>query len=162
MRRCSSSDLGYDVSSFKSDGNRGYIWALTSTDISKAVKSYVDAGMGVVTGDFITSYKLLAKELLIYNVMYTLGLKTFDYDPETIDKYIREYEDDIGFTLEAKQREAVHLCVNSGFLVSGGAGSGKSSTCEKVAEALGLDFYFLYSLVVLTIKNEIAIILNYY
>lgn len=136
LRRCSSSDLGYDVSSFKSDGNRGYIWALTSTDISKAVKSYVDAGMGVVTGDFITSYKLLAKELLIYNVMYTLGSKTFDYDTETIDKYIREYEDDVGFTLEAKQREAVHLCVNSGFLVSGGAGSGKTTVSRCIVHVL--------------------------
>ena len=27
-------------------------------------------------------------------------------------------------------------------MLTGGAGSGKSSTCEKVAEALGLDFYF--------------------
>lgn len=136
LRRCSASDLGYNTASFKPDGNRGFVWDLTSTDISKAIKSYVGSGLGVVTGDFITSYTLLKKELFIYEAMHTLGSRKFDYDAEEIDGYIKEYEEDIGFTLEAKQREAVHLCVNGGFLVSGGAGSGKTTVSRCIVHVL--------------------------
>lgn len=55
------------------------------------------------------------------------------------DKKVNEFT----CTAHNKFKEILTLVNNKiPTMLTGGAGSGKSSTCEKVAEALGLDFYF--------------------
>lgn len=128
--RAYKSKPSYELSSFRLYG-MNYIRPLSTTELAEAIKDLVDSGMGVEYGRFITSYNLLDKELYIYTKLHKLAsIKVKSYDGSKVDKYIEEYEKEVGFKLEERQREAVHLLVNSAGVVAGSAGSGKTTTIK--------------------------------
>ena len=78
-------------------------------------------------------------------------LKEVDEITKSVKKGIRKIVVKDASGRKKEQTVCVHnkfnevlLLVNNNIpaMLTGGAGSGKSSTCEKVAEVLGLDFYF--------------------
>lgn len=119
----------YDVNQFRSYG--AYYYKSMSYDLKDlAIDNYIKSGLGVKFNDYITDYSLLEKELYVYNFMYEMASRETGYKLEDIDKYIDEFEEQKGFVLELKQREAVELLVNSGACIAGGAGSGKTTTSD--------------------------------
>lgn len=118
-----------DISSFTAKGYK-YIKRLPSTDIDTAIQDYKAVGMGVEFSDYITSTRLLEKELFVYSTLYELGSEKTGVDPAVIDKYINEYEEIQGFKLEKEQRDAVHLLEHKAGAVSGAAGSGKTTSAD--------------------------------
>ena len=128
-------NYGYSVQRFKKSGYN-YVEVIPVPRINKAIENYVESGLGIVNGDYITSFSLLKKELFVYDSMKSLGLRTYNYDYNEIEKYIAEYEDIVGFRLEERQREAVHLVINAGFIVAGGAGSGKTTVSKCIVYVL--------------------------
>lgn len=118
-----------DISSFTAKGYK-YIKRLPSTDIDTAIQDYKAVGMGVEFSDYITSTRLLEKELFVYSTLYELGSEKTGVDPAVIDKYIDEYEEIQGFKLEKEQRDAVHLLEHKAGAVSGAAGSGKTTSAD--------------------------------
>ena len=119
----------YDYRAFKYDyDSKGYVQQIPRAEVNTAISDYVEVGLGVSYDNLITSTKLAEKEVFVYNFMYDLGEKETGYNSEDIDKYIKEYEDEIGFKLEPEQVQAVHLLEVMAGAVAGSAGSGKTTT----------------------------------
>ncbi len=114
-----------------------FVNKMSSQEIGRAVQDYNDSGIGVVFDGYVTSSSLLKKELYVYDKLYQLGNHVYDYSKDDIDKYIDEYEGIKGFKLEERQREAVHLCMVQAGAVTGGAGSGKTTSCDCFIYVLG-------------------------
>lgn len=119
--------IGYDTRNFVLLNNGSGINRISSSEFSQIVKDYIDSGLGIEYNGYITSSELLKKELYVYNAMYSLGKQTYDYPREEIEKYIAEYEGNIGFQLEPAQKEAVYLLLHGAGIISGSAGSGKTT-----------------------------------
>ena len=133
--------LCYDLSKFKKVGYN-YIQPISRDVLNKAVDSYVQSGLGVEFDSYVTSSKLLEKELFVYNTMYSLGETKTGYSSEDIDKYIDEYEEILGFKLEKEQRMGVHLIEHKAGALAGSAGSGKTTTSDCLVYVLSkLDPY---------------------
>lgn len=130
----SSANLGY-VDKFKKRGYN-YIKVITPSELLEIIKEYEKTGLGVVSNNFVTSSSLMEKELYVFEKMYELGSRVCDYDDTLIDKYIDEYELLVGFRLEKMQRYAVHLITRAGFIVTGGAGSGKTTVSNCIVYVL--------------------------
>ena len=131
-----TSPMTYDLRSFKSVNKNQYVERMSASQVLRAVDNYKKAGLGVVLDNYITSYNLLKKELFVFETMYELAKRQYDYSHELIDKYIAEYEAIVGFKLEERQRMAVHLVTNSGFIVAGSAGSGKTTVSNCIVYVL--------------------------
>lgn len=121
----------YDFSSW-SKGRGMYVTSyMTKHYIELAIKDYCDYGLGVVLDDkYITSLNLLDREVYVYEELWQLGEKSTGHDSDLIDEYIDEYESEIGFKLEKEQRMGVHLLERCCGVLTGGAGSGKTTTVD--------------------------------
>lgn len=126
--------LGY-ADRFKQKGYN-FIKVISAQELMRAIEQYNSSGLGVVVDNYVTSSALLEKELFVFNEMYKLGKITYNYDHELIDKYISEYEEQVGFKLEKMQRYGVHLLTTGGFIVAGGAGSGKTTVSNCIVYVL--------------------------
>lgn len=136
IKPCKSSDLGYSPNRFSKHGMK-YIEHMDSNEKIRVIQDYTSCGLGVVLNNkYITSLRLLERELFVYNTMKELGSITYDYDDADIDKYISEYEEIVGFKLEERQVMAVHLLKHAGFVVAGGAGSGKTTVSNCIVYVL--------------------------
>jgi len=96
--------------------------------ISLAIQDYKSYGLGVSFDGKVTATSLLNKELYVYDKLHKLASKRNDYKCRDIDKYIDEYEKQVGFKFEEQQRKAVHLIVNGAYCICGQAGGGKTTT----------------------------------
>lgn len=138
--------LGYSGSEFRRCGST-YVRGISEVEVRDAISSYVSTGMGVRYKDYLTSSRLLEKELYIYDRLHALGEERTGFSRDEIDRYIDEYEGIVGYRLESKQREAVHLIERKAGLLSGGAGSGKTTTTSCMIYVLqrldsGISFRF--------------------
>lgn len=129
-------DWGYPLSSFEQCGSCEYVKRLKLSELMLAIKDYDAVGLGLVLGEYVTSTILLRKELFIFETMWKMASRTHDYALSKIDTLINEYEQNIGFTLEHMQREAVHLAIHDGFIVAGIAGSGKTTVSNCIVYVL--------------------------
>lgn len=137
IRQCTRSELGYSASRFKSIGGNRYVERIDSREKVTVIDDYVKSGLGILLDNkFITSSMLLERELFVFDKMQSLGKKTFNYDDVEIDKYIAEYEAQVGFKLEERQVMAVHLIKHAGFVVAGSAGSGKTTVSNCIVYVL--------------------------
>ena len=133
----------------------GSLWMSEDTLKRKAERNKVDLSslnkvidigqIKKLTYDGINYYSTPQNHLIeteaAYNVMRTLYNDTMKKIPSrTIDALIDEVQEEIGITLHAQQREAVHTMVNNGFcVITGGPGTGKTctlNTAVKVIERL--------------------------
>lgn len=135
VKNVADRDLGYSQSNFVKQGIY-YIRKLRTDEILTAINDYCDSGLGLNVNNYITSFGLADKEIFVFESMYKLGKRVFDYDSDLIEQYIHEYETKVGFKLEERQNMAVHLLVNAGFIVAGSAGSGKTTVSNCVVYVL--------------------------
>lgn len=128
IREIDRRNCGVNLQAFAHQG-RSYVQKIPLSFVNKAIETYTQLGLGVLLDDrFLTSTKLLSKELFVFDYMYKLGQETTGFTDEQIDLYIDEYEQEIGFKLEPEQRQAVHLLKYKAACVAGSAGSGKTTT----------------------------------
>lgn len=111
-----------------------YVLPLTKSELQMGVSSAIKYGVVIKYNinniDWISSAKLVEKELYICQVLYDISKEKKGYDHALIDKYIDEYENKVGFKLEKEQRDAVHLVDNYASVVTGPAGSGKTTVSD--------------------------------
>lgn len=117
----------YVLSDFVKKGY-SYIRPMNSKEKATAINDFISCGLGCKVGRYYTTTNLLSKELYVYNTLYTQGSVTYNYDDELVDQYIKEYESEVGFKLEERQRDAIKLIKYGSGVLTGGAGSGKTTT----------------------------------
>ena len=88
--------FGYSISGFELKGMY-YSRKISAKEIIDAINDYEASGLGVVLEGYVSSSSLLNKELFVFNTMFSLGSRTFNYDTSIIDSYIAEYETKVGF-----------------------------------------------------------------
>lgn len=127
--------IDYD---YKGWQKRGYMYvnAISLKSKEKACKDYIDIGLGAMLDDYVTSSQLLEQELYVYKTLYDLGSTKYDCSDEDINKYISEYEEVKGFKLEERQNSAISLIKYGSAVLTGGAGSGKTTTEGCIVDVL--------------------------
>lgn len=145
------SDLDFDVFALPRDGWRkeGTKYILKGKQNAESViRDYVNSGLGVrveINGRaWISDYVLARKEMYVYNKLRELC----EYDPpevkdEDIKRCVEAFEKlkqkELGisdFKLEIKQAEALYLIKNRVAVLTGPAGSGKTTTAEALVFAV--------------------------
>lgn len=115
--------------------NKGYsyILPLSRNELELGVNLIIQYGLALTferDGEvWIASKEYVNRELFICQTMLDLATSN-GYNHAEIDKYIDEYENLVGFKLEEKQRQAVHLIDSNVGVITGSAGSGKTTVSE--------------------------------
>lgn len=78
----------------------------------------------------------LEKEFLIYNILYYKGHEHTGLTDDQIKETISEFESTKGFKLEKLQKDGIYLTKFKAAVLSGCAGSGKTTTSDCMTEAL--------------------------
>lgn len=96
----------------------------------------LESGIVDTINDDIILATDLKKEFLIYKTLIELGNKTTGLTDEDISDVIEDFEEDRGFKLESLQKDGVRLTKYCAAVLSGCAGSGKTTTSDCMTEAL--------------------------
>lgn len=147
-----SSDWGYPMNRWERSPDGGYIYKLSSQE---AVDDFLSTGLGTqvnVEGvNWISNTSISSKEAYIYNKIYDLLNVELKVDKDLIEDSIVKFEEmnnaklgisesDIkagkGFKLEKEQGNAVRLINNNVMILTGPAGSGKTTTAEAMVYAI--------------------------
>lgn len=107
-----------------------YVELITEDERQKIVNDFVDTGIGLTYRSFITTTGYVDKELYIYKKLTSIASRETTITKEEIDKLISEYEDENNIELEKEQREAIYLLTKDSGVISGVAGSGKTTTAR--------------------------------
>lgn len=94
------------------------------------VEQNVESGVLYDNGDSVILAKDLEKELLIFKVFQEMGTELTGITDDQCQAAISDYEKWSGFSLEPLQKEGVHLTKYRAAVLSGCAGSGKTTTSE--------------------------------
>lgn len=129
----SSKDYEYPKTGWKVSGYSATL-PLSPNELKKGIELAKKYGVAIEVENngvsWITSTSLFMKEMYICNKIYELSESKMGYSHEKIDQYISEYERMKGFKLEEKQRKAVHLIDNRVAIITGPAGSGKTTVSD--------------------------------
>lgn len=112
-------------------------------------ETLLESGIVDTINDDIILATDLKKEFLIYKTLIELGNKTTGLTDEDISDVIEDFEEDRGFKLESLQKDGVRLTKYCAAVLSGCAGSGKTTTSDCMTEALKRipDFEAKYNIV---------------
>ncbi len=114
-------------------GYRNYI----STQAKEtAIKAYELSGVGVKYEDYLMSTSTLKKELFVYNALYNMGKEPTKVNKEDIEAQIALIEQELPFELEEQQKQAPLLLLHGCGCLTGGAGSGKTTTVDLMVKIL--------------------------
>lgn len=100
------------------------------------LETLLESGIVDTINDDIILATDLKKEFLIYKTLIELGNKTSGLTDEDISDVIEDFEEDRGFKLESLQKDGVRLTKYCAAVLSGCAGSGKTTTSDCMTEAL--------------------------
>lgn len=100
------------------------------------LETLLESGIVDTINDDIILATDLKKEFLIYKTLIELGNKTTGLTDEDISNVIEDFEEDRGFKLESLQKDGVRLTKYCAAVLSGCAGSGKTTTSDCMTEAL--------------------------
>lgn len=100
------------------------------------LETLLESGIVDTINDDIILATDLKKEFLIYKTLIELGNKTTGLTDEDISDVIEDFEEDRGFKLESLQKDGVRLTKYCAAVLSGCAGSGKTTTSDCMTEAL--------------------------
>lgn len=100
------------------------------------LETLLESGIVDTINDDIILATDLKKEFLIYKTLIELGNKTTGLTDEDISDVIDDFEEDRGFKLESLQKDGVRLTKYCAAVLSGCAGSGKTTTSDCMTEAL--------------------------
>lgn len=93
----------------------------------------LDRGVLAEMSGYVALEKTIAQEFIIYMKLYELGNTDTGISDEQIEQEIAEFEAKKGFKLEKLQADALKLCKKSAAVLSGCAGSGKTTTSDAMA-----------------------------
>ena len=96
----------------------------------------VKAGIVNTLDDYCALERVIEQEFLIYETFEKMGKLPTGIVDYTINKVIDDFEKDRGFKLEGLQREGIKLCKFRAGVLSGCAGSGKTTTSDCMTEVL--------------------------
>ena len=94
--------------------------------------------MGIINtlDDYCALERNIEQEFTIYEVLEKMGKLSTGIDDKTIEMVIDAFEKDRGFKLEGLQREGIKLCKYRAGVLSGCAGSGKTTTSDCITEVI--------------------------
>ena len=94
--------------------------------------------MGIINtlDDYCALERSIEQEFMIYEVFEKMGKLPTGISDSTIERVISDFERDRGFKLEGLQREGIKLCKNRAGVLSGCAGSGKTTTSDCITEVI--------------------------
>ena len=103
---------------------------------SKAIlDSLVEDGVVSLLNDaYVGLQKTVVQEFIIYDRLYMLAQSDTGITDEQIEEVASAFEEAKGFKLEKLQRDALNLCKKRAAVLSGCAGSGKTTTSDAMAE----------------------------
>lgn len=140
LQETSDSDLQFLISSnfYSTTG----VKTLIERGLIDTIEVQADNGR---TEERLMLGKDMEKEFLIFSVFQDKGVRLSGLTDDQIDEVIEEYEEKIGFKLEPLQRDGIHLAKFCGAVLSGCAGSGKTTTsdCIKMCFEKYMDDYKL-------------------
>ena len=96
----------------------------------------IDEGLLNMIDDKLILESDLEKEFMIYDVLIDKGNQLTGLTDEVIDNVIETFEKDKGFNLEPLQKDGIHLTKFKAAVLSGCAGSGKTTTSDCMTLAL--------------------------
>lgn len=100
-------------------------------------KELCDVGIiNTLDDEYCALERNLEQELMIYDIFARMGKKETGISDNTIEKVISAFEESRGFKLEGLQREGIKLCKYRAGVLSGCAGSGKTTTSDCITEVL--------------------------
>lgn len=137
--------LDTEQSSFKVDAKifqrvgASYTERISRDRINEAIINLQNCGLVAKIADlhgrsWITTTQFLHMELYTYNKLVELGQKFEEI--KNLDEIIENFENDKGFKLEQRQREAAQLVQFGAAVLTGPAGSGKTTVSELMVKAL--------------------------
>lgn len=100
------------------------------------LNNLIDRGMVDTVDNDVTLESDLEKEYLIYKVLVDKGNQLTGLEDDVIDSVIVDFEKEAGFKLEKLQKDGVHLTKYRAAVLSGCAGSGKTTTSDCMTAAL--------------------------
>lgn len=101
------------------------------------VEGYIDEqGIAVEVGNEIMSAKYMQMEDFVYRKTHEMGSTPSGVSDNHIAEAIAEYEAEKGFQLEDLQKQGVNIVKSRGGVLSGQAGSGKTTVSEVFVKAL--------------------------
>lgn len=118
----------YETTGFNPDGK--------PQNAARMFQDLDDHGLAVSIDDDIISYTMLKMETFIYKKTWEMGNTLTGVTQEVLDAVIAEYEDEKGFKLEQLQKDGVGIVKHSSGVLSGQAGSGKTTVSEVFIRAL--------------------------
>lgn len=138
--------LGTDKSSFHVDYRiftrasvGGYVEKISRDRIQSAIVNLQNCGLISSITDlhdrrWITTTQFLHMELYVYNKLVELGQQFVEI--KNLDEIIENFENEKGFKLESRQRDAAQLVQFGAAVLTGPAGSGKTTVSELMVKAL--------------------------
>lgn len=96
----------------------------------------MDLGLINDVNGYIVLQKDIEKEFKIYDILVHKGNQETGITDEQVESTIAEFEESRGFKLEPLQRDGIMLCKYKAGVLSGCAGSGKTTTSDCMAELL--------------------------
>jgi len=100
--------------------------------IDKGVLNSIDSDKG----SYLVLERDYEKETLMYEILINKGHESTGITDEQISQVIEEFEESRGFKLESLQREGIKLCKFKAAVLSGCAGSGKTTTSDCITMCL--------------------------
>lgn len=102
--------------------------------VDQGLVNIVDNGEGDVSDEMLMLEKDYEKEYFIFKKLIEKGRKLTGVEDEDVEKAIETFEENMGFSLEQRQREGIYLTKFKAACLSGCAGSGKTTTsdCMKI------------------------------
>ena len=93
-------------------------------------ESLMEAGIVNEVDDKIMLERDLEKEFLVYDILIHKGKEETGITDEQVSATIEKFEASRGFSLEALQKDGIKLCKYKAGVLSGCAGSGKTTTSD--------------------------------
>lgn len=106
------------------------------SNISDILKELNDLGIIEEVNDGVILTRDLNKEFIIYSKLIEKGYEETGITLEEVEKIIKKFEADRGFNLEALQKDGIQLIRQKAGVLSGCAGSGKTTTSDCMVEGI--------------------------
>lgn len=106
------------------------------SEVEDILDNLNNLGLIEIVDDCIILTEDLYKEHKIYSTLITKGKEETGITLDNVNETIREFEKSRGFSLESLQRDGIQLSMHKAGVLSGCAGSGKTTTSDCIVEVL--------------------------
>lgn len=126
-------DYNYESMKWKHNSNDSTLELTAGVSLAQTLD---DNGLAIEVGSELISSLYMEMEHFIYQKSYEMGSILSGVTQEAIDKAIADYEAEKGFKLEELQKDGIRTVMYQMAILSGQAGSGKTTVSEVMVGAL--------------------------